>query len=125
MKQIKIMGRMMTDFGVNNYSHGMHLVYFYGNDPLDVYNVVQAIKDCDVHCLYLNPSAPCTEWEFYGVMGTPEQYEEFYASQKESVIARQLIERLGGADKFRHVDPAEMEATKAEIEANYKDWWID
>ena len=124
MKQIKIHGIEMTDMGTTNNTHGMHLIYFYGKDPLDVRSIVQAIKDGDIHCLYLNPSAPCTELEFYGVMGTPEQYEEFYASQKESVIARQLIERFGGFDKFIHVDPVEMEAAKAEIEANYKDWWI-
>lgn len=125
MKQIKIHGIEMTDMGTTNNTNGMHLIYFYGKDPLDVRSIVQAIKDGDIHCLYLNPSAPCTEFQFYGVMGTPEQYEEFYASQKESVIDRQLIERFGGFDKFRHVDTVEMEAAKAEIEANYKDWWTE
>lgn len=125
METVKILGRQMTDFGTNNYSYGMHLVYFYGKDELDVYNIVQAIKDCDVHCLYLNPSAPCTKWEFYGVMGTPEQYKEFYERQKGGVIATRLMEHFGGFEKFYNVDPIEMEAAKAEIEANYKDWWIE
>lgn len=125
MKQIKICGIEITDFGANSYSHGMHLVYFYGKDELDVRSIVQAVKDGDIHCLYLNPSAPCSMWEFYGVMGTPEQYAELYAEQKASVIATRLMEHFGGFEKFYNVDPVEMEAAKAEIEANYKDWWIE
>ena len=125
MKQIKIHGIEMTDMGTTNNTHGMHLIYFYGKDPLDVRSIVQAIKDGDIHCLYLNPSAPCTEFEFYGVMGTPEQYEEFYERQKGGVIATRLMEHFGGFEKFYNIDPIEMEAAKAEIEANYKDWWVE
>ena len=126
MKQIKIMGCIMTDMGINNYTHGMHLIYFYGKDPLDVRSIVQAVKDGDIHCLYLNPSAPCTEWEFFGVMGTPEQYAEFYAAQKASVIANRIIEHFGGPEKFTadQLNPIDVTAVKAKVEADYKDWWI-
>lgn len=125
MKQIKIHGIEMTDMGTTNNTHGMHLIYFYGKDPLDVRSIVQAIKDGDIHCLYLNPSAPCTEFEFYGVMGTEEQYREFYAGQKASIIAKCLIEYFGGRVKFTadQLDPDEVASVKDRAEANYEDWW--
>lgn len=125
MKQIKIRGIEMTDMGTTNNTHGMHLIYFYGKDPLDVRSIVQAVKDGDIHCLYLNPSAPCTKFEFYGVMGTPEQYLEFYAEQKASIIATCLIEYFSGRDNFTadQLDPAEVAYMKERAEANYEDWW--
>lgn len=114
MDTITINGVTFNDFGVNNYSNGLHLVSVY---PMPA-NIVQDVLDGKYPGIHLNPSAPCTS-EFFGVFGTSEeQYAEFYKNQRQSQISSQLIARLG----FNFDDPHYHEI-KAEIEANYKDWW--
>lgn len=113
MNKFIINGVTFTDFGANNYSNGMHLVSAY---PMPD-NMVQDVLAGKYPGIYLNPSAPCNG-EFFGVLGTPEQYKEFYSRQRKAQISSQLIARIGF-----NFDDLHYHEIKAEIEANYKDWW--
>lgn len=68
--------------------------------------------------VYLNPSAPWTEGEAFCVLGTPEQYKEFYECQRDAQISKRIIN--GG---YLNAPISEYRAAKATIEKNYKDWW--
>lgn len=114
MNTIIINGIAFTDFGANNYSDGMHLVSTY---PMPD-NMIQDVLDGKYPGIYLNPSAPCSS-EFYGVFGTPEQYAKFYKNQRNAQISKQVLNIIG-FDAFKS---NLLKAAKAEVEANYKDWW--
>ncbi len=113
METIIINGVEFNDFGTNNYSHGMRLVSVY---PMPD-GIVEDVLAGKYPGIYLNPSAPCSG-EFFGVYGTQEQYNEFYTRQRNSQISSQLVSRINW--DFNHPQYKEI---KAEIEANYKDWW--
>lgn len=101
-----------NDFGVNNYSNGMHLVTATSFPA----TMVQDVLAGKYPGIYLNPSAPCNSKEFFGVFGTAEQYAEFYNRQKECQMSRQLLLKINyNWSNYREV--------RAEVEANYKDWW--
>ena len=126
MKTLKINGVVFTDFGANNYSNGMHLITAY---PID--NMAQFCTDVlagKYPGVFLNPSADCSHsTEFFGVWGTPEQYEIFVQHQRESQIACRVIARYGShAELVRRAnwDPEEYQYISAEESANYKDWWL-
>lgn len=111
METITINNVTFNNFGSNNYSEGMELISIY---PIPE-NIVQDVLDGKYPNVYLNPSAPCTS-EFFGVYGTPEQYEKFYAYQRESQISKQIVDKIGF--DFEHY-----RETREEVESNYKDWW--
>lgn len=114
METITINNTEFNNFGSNNYSCGMELVSLY---PAPA-NIVKDVLEGKYPGLYLNPSAPCGS-EFFGVYGTPEQYEEFYKRQRDSQISSQLLAKIGF--NFDHPNYREIEA---EVKANYKDWWL-
>ena len=120
-------------FGTNNYSNGMELVTV-TNPSKDL---VQRVLNKEIFgtwasptpskavkftkkFVFLNPSAPCGDFEFFGVLGTEEQYNKFYKTQVDAQIANAMIEKFGWSDW------PEREITKAyeaELRKNYKDWW--
>ena len=127
MEKIKINGVIFNDFGANNYSDGMHCITAYPIE--DMAQFVQDVLNGEYPGVFLNPSADCTgSSEFFGVWGTPEQYEVFVQHQRESQIACRVIARYGGdVHEFaRRVqwDPEEHKRISAEESANYKDWWL-
>lgn len=82
MKQFNYNGVKFTNFGSNTYSEGMELVATSLDDvgyPIE--DLVKKVLNGEFHGIWLNPSAPCTKEEFFGVFGTREQYEEFYRTQ--------------------------------------------
>lgn len=109
MDKFEINGVTFTDFGANNYSNGMHLI----TASADIVTDVLAGKYPGIH---LNPSAPCHGSEFYGVFGTEEQYREFYNRQREAQLSSQIIPKV-------NTDWSNYREVRAEVEANYKDWW--
>ena len=109
MEKFIINGTTFTDFGTNNYSDGMHLV------TAESTEIVQDVLDGKYPGIYLNPSAPCDS-AFYGVFGTSEQYSEFYRKQRESQMASQILGKV-------NADWSNYREVRAEVEANYKDWW--
>lgn len=115
MKTITINGMEFVDFGVNNYSCGMHLVSAKMEKDL-IWKVLHGYYPG----IYLNPSAPCDPDTFYGVFGTEEQYSEFYQTQKDAQIAKMTFERL-------QVDYSDLDFNKAKQNATkcYFDWWND
>ena len=113
MDKFIVNGVTFTDFGTNNYSNGMHLITA-ASFPATMVQDVLAGKYPGIH---LNPSAPCGE-EFFGVFGTPEQYSEFYNRQKNARLSSQILNKMG-----YNWDDSRYQEIKAEVEANYKDWW--
>lgn len=118
MKKIIINGVEFCDFGSNNYSNGMHLITCY---PMPE-NIVSDVLAGKFEGVYLNPSAHCGE-EFYGMLGTAEQYKEFKQRQENSQIAGQVIERAGGFYAFQHLSPEEYRKIEQEVRSSYKNWW--
>lgn len=114
MKTLVINGVEFCNFGSNGYSHGMELITCY---PMPK-NLIQDVLDGKYEGVYLNPSAPCNE-EFYGVLGTEEQYEEFYEEQKDAQIAKAMMQYLD----IHKATPEEYRKAKEKIESEYKDWW--
>jgi hypothetical protein len=112
MNRICINGVFFADFGDNNYSYGMHLV-----STCAAITTEQVLAG-EFPGVYLNPSAPWNELEAFCVLGTPEQYAEFYETQREAQISKRLCEQ-GGLDlpinAYREL--------RDQIESEYKDWW--
>lgn len=114
MNNLVINGVEFHNFGSNGYSYGMELITCY---PMPK-NLIQDVLDGKYEGVYLNPSAPCTS-EFYGVYGTSEQYEQFYAAQKGAQISKALMNTI---DIFK-ASYDEYRKAKEKIESAYKDWW--
>ncbi len=127
MEKFKINGVVFCDFGTNNYSDGMHCITAYPIEDME-----QFIKDIlagKYPGVFLNPSANCKgSSEFFGVWGTPEQYENFVKHQRDAQISSRVIARYGcDVHEFArraNWDPEEYHRICAEEEANYKDWWL-
>ena len=126
MKKFKINGVVFCDFGTNNYSDGMHCITAYPIEDMEQF--VKDILAGEYPGVYLNPSADCTgSSEFFGVWGTPEQYEVFVNHQRDSQISSRVINRYGDIQEFiwrTRQDPEEHQRITAEETANYKDWWL-
>lgn len=120
MEKFTINGVEFCDFGENNYSCGMHLVSAY---PVGS-EFFQDVLDGKYPGIFLNPSADCRgNIEFFGVWGTPEQYEEFYKKQRDACIASAVIKACGGPDSMRDMDLEEFRIIKDACTARYQDWW--
>lgn len=119
MKKIQINGVEFNDFGVNNYSNGMHLISCY---PMGLY-MVQDVLSGKYPGVYLNPSAPCDCGEFFGVFGTEEQYKEFKKRQEEAQISSRIIDKAGGFDAFQKLSLEKYHEIETEIRSTYKNWW--
>lgn len=115
MKKTIINGVAFNNFGSNNYSDGMELITLYPCPD----NMVQDVLDGKYPGVYLNPSAPCRE-EFYGVLGTEEQYKELYRNQADSQISKKMIAKFGWNN---WPDPEITRAFEKELRKDYKDWW--
>lgn len=120
MKKFIINGVEFCDFGKNNYSDGMHCVTAY---PVKS-EFYQEVLDGKYPGIFLNPSADCLgSIEFFGVWGTPEQYKEFYKHQRDSCIAKAVIEACGGPESMIKMDSKEFTIIKDACTARYHDWW--
>ncbi len=111
MKKFFLNGVEFTDFGTNNYSHGMHLITAY---PMPA-QMVEDVLNNKYPGVYLDPSAPCGE-EFFGLFGTEEQYTRLYEDQRKCQISCKMI-------PFLRLPQEEFEEKWAEFERTYKDWW--
>lgn len=116
MEKFSLEGYIFCDFGTNNYSNGMRLITS-TDRPQEIIEKVKS-KKYGFYNIWLNPSAPCNEFEFFGVLGTYEQYKEFYQSQKEAQIGKAMVNKFG----FR-CWPDEATEYEKELRKNYKDWW--
>ena len=111
MKKTNINGVVFANFGENNYSCGMELIA----TSADI--TPQQVLSGEFPGVHLNPSAPWTE-EAFCVLGTEEQYAEFYETQREAQISKRLCEQ-GGLELPIH----EYRELRDQIESEYKDWW--
>lgn len=117
MEKFTINGIEFNNFGSNNYSDGMELISC-TNPPKDL---IQRVLDNEFHGIYLNPSAPCSDFEFFGLFGTKEQYQKAYKNQKEAKIAKAMCEKFGYSNW--NVDPLVPARYERDLRDNYKDWW--
>lgn len=118
MKKVTINGVEFNDFGANNYSNGMRLVTCY---PMPE-NMISDVLAGKYKGVYLNPSARCSE-EFFGVLGTPEQYKTFKERQEESQISSRIINQAGGFHEFERLSLEEYRRIEQEVRSAYKNWW--
>ncbi len=112
MKKTIINGVAFTNFGENNYSCGMELI------TTDAAITVEQVLAEEFPGVYLNPSAPWNELDHFCVLGTKEQYAEFYKAQREAQISKRLIQQGGlglSITAYREL--------RSQIEEDYKDWW--
>lgn len=112
MNKICINGVSFTDFDENNYSCGMHLI------TTDAAITPKQVLDGEFPGVYLNPSAPWNKEEAFCVLGTKEQYAEFYERQRDAQISKRLCEQ-GGLGLSVHA----YRELRDQIESEYKDWW--
>lgn len=118
MQTINIEGYEFCNFGKNNHSNEMELITS-TDRPSEILQKVKH-KEPGFENIWLNPSAPCSTFEFFGVLGTEEQYLQFYKTQKNAIIGSRMIEMFG----WDHWPPRGVtEAYKIQLLANYKDWW--
>lgn len=125
MKQINMYGLDMTNFGANNYSGGMELIYCYRKEG-DVMSIVKKVLNGEMYGVWLNPGAKCTPFEFYGLFGTQEQYKEVYTSQVDLCIAKEVVSRFGGIDNYLKSSNEDWEVVRKveqQIRGSYVDWW--
>lgn len=118
-------GLEMTNFGTNNYSGGMELIYCYRKEG-DVMSIVKKVLDGEMYGVWLNPSAKCTPFEFYGLFGTQEQYKEMYTSLVDSCIATEVVSRFGSIDNYiktSHKDCKVINEVEQQVRSSYTDWW--
>lgn len=116
MQKIVINNVEFNDFGSNNYTNGMHLISCY---PAPA-NIVQDVLSGKFPNVWLNPSAECDS-EFYGLLGTKEQYEKVYNTQKKAQIADKIMDYFDCP--LYDVPLEEFEEAKERFTAEYKDWW--
>lgn len=103
----------IVNYGTNNLSCEMELVVVSADSLKEI------IDSPEYH---LNPSAPgIHDGEIYAVKGTSEQYAEFYKRQRESQIAKRVMDRIHG--DFSSVSHEEYLKIEDEEEDNYQDWW--
>jgi len=119
----------LCNFGTNNYSDGMSLVSS-SNNAKELTelakkgllgNIWFTSKGAVVKRVRLNPSAPCSDFEFFGVLGTDEQYEKLYQNQKNAVIGKAMCDKFG----YGHwnADPLTTTRYERDLRESYKDWW--
>lgn len=118
MTTITINGVTFNDFGANNYSNGMHLISCY---PMPE-NMVQDVLAGKFEGVYLNPSARC-QYEFYGLLGSAEQYEEVKKRQEEAQIASQVMSMAGGFAAMQKLPIEDWKRIEQEVRSAYKNWW--
>lgn len=117
-KTINIEGYEFYNFGENNYSNGMKLIYS-SDRPKEILQKVLA-KEAGFENIWLNPSAKCSDFEFFGVLGTEEQYLQFYKTQKNAIIGDRMVKMFG----WTNWPPRRItEAYKTQLLDSYKDWW--
>ena len=118
----------VINFGENAYSNGMKLISSSENTKELLEKVLIGSlgtlhftpTGCKILKVYLNPSAKCSDFEFYGVLGTKDQYDKLYQSQKDAQISKQMISKFG----WNNWPNKEVtDAYRNELITNYKDWW--
>ena len=118
MEKINIAGYEFNNFGSNNYSNEMELITS-TDRPSEIVEKVKR-KAPGFENIWLNPSAPCSTSEFFGFLGTEEQYKQVYRNQKKAQISKKMIDKFGWSN---YPSPEITEAYEGELFANYKDWW--
>lgn len=118
MKKINIQGYEFCNFGDNNLTNEMELISS-SDRPQEIFEKVK-LQEPGFENIWFNPSAPCTKSEFFGLMGTEEQYAKVYKEQKEAAISKKMVEKFGWGN---WPDKAITDAYEEELRSNYKDWW--
>lgn len=118
MEKLVINGYTFNNFGENNYSNGMQLITS-TDRPTEILEKVK-LQEPGFEYVWFNPSAPCNDFEFFGVLGTKEQYEKTYKEQVNSQIGKAMCDKFGYKN---WPDKSITDAYEDELRKNYKDWW--
>lgn len=91
MKTIEINGYKAQNFGNNNYSYGMEAIIF---NPKDItWQQVAELPN-----VFLHPTVAPNELEIFALLGTNEQFKDFYKSAIDSHISKQAVSKFGIPD---------------------------
>lgn len=125
MEKITINGVEFCNFGSNNYSYGMDLISCYPCNSQMIEDVLAGKYVIGDRQVFLNPSAECHS-EFFGVLGTKEQYEKVYERQAGAQIAKVVLEWVNAYASHCNVEdltPKEWRFAEFIAKKQYKDWW--
>lgn len=118
MEKINIAGYEFNNFGSNNYSNGMELITS-TDRPLEIIEKVK-LQEPGFENIWFNPSAPCSKFEFFGFLGSEEQYKETYQEQVDAQIGKAMCDKFGWNN---WPEKSITDAYEKELRENYKDWW--
>lgn len=118
MTKTIINGVEFCNFGENLLSNGMQLITCY---PMPD-GMVQDVLNRKYPNVFLNPSVPCTS-EFYGFLGTKEQYKKVYCEQRDAQISKRILELLDFCQRGDNIPIDEWRAAAKQANEEYKDWW--
>ena len=125
MEKITINDVVFCNFGSNNYSYGMELISSYPCDPQLIEDILLGRYSIGEKRVFLNPSAPCGS-EFFGLLGTEEQYKKVYERQAGAQIAKiQLgyINEYAAEKNLEDVSDDIWRFARFVAQKQYKDWW--
>ena len=83
MEKLNIAGYEFNNFGSNIYTYRMKLIAS-TDRPSEIVEKVKR-KEPGFENVWLNPSAPCSTSEFFGFLGTEEQYKQVYRMDASSI----------------------------------------
>lgn len=116
MKTISIQGIEATNFGSNNYSHGMEAIIFDARKTN-----VEEIKKLDN--VFLHPTIKPNSMEIFAVLGTKEQFAKFYNSAKDSYCAKKAVDRFGLPKSDDRETWNKLHQYEEELNSNFKAWY--
>ena len=97
MKKITINGHVADNFGSNNYSHGMEAIVF--SPTTTTIEQVKALPN-----VFLHPTVTPNSYEIFALLGTQEQFDEFFKSAKEAYCSKEAVQRCGGIPEYDDQD---------------------
>ena len=89
MEKLTINGHVADNLGSNNYSHGMEVIVF---SPTTT--TIEQVKE--LPNVFLHPRIKPDAEDIFALLGTQEQFDEFFRSAKQSYCSKEAIRRCGG-----------------------------
>lgn len=116
MKTIEIQGHKCTNFGSNNYSHGMEAVVF---NPKDL----TAKEVAALPGVFLHPTCKPNSLEIFALLGTQEQFKKFYKSAVEQYASNKAIKEFGMPEHSDRDTWGKIHKLIEELEESFKPWY--
>ena len=116
MKTIQIGGYTAQNFGSNNYSHEMEAIIF---NPKDI--TPEQVKS--LPNVFLHPTCEPNSMEIFALLGTKEQFDSFYKSEKSSYCSKKAVDKFGLPKYDDRETWNKLHAYEKELESSFKAWY--